>query len=176
MIITNPFTGMTLNAGHVPNPEGCNQHTGPDCAGNEREFFRSGDVNIPLGSYGSERAATRFHHPKRPIKRYAVDIKTPAQAEDDEGREFRDPHALARAILRGTRQDKNTGLPRTISEWGLILKKAGPGAGHEAIRKTLEEAGYDGIEYDNEVEDLNSRSVIPLSPSQVRELPFPHVG
>jgi hypothetical protein len=33
MIITNPFTGMTLNADHVPNPEGCNQHTGPNCKG-----------------------------------------------------------------------------------------------------------------------------------------------
>jgi hypothetical protein len=30
MIITNPFTGMSLNA-DVPNPEGCNQHTGPNC-------------------------------------------------------------------------------------------------------------------------------------------------
>ena len=32
MILTNPFTGMTLNA-DVPNPEGCNQHTGPNCGG-----------------------------------------------------------------------------------------------------------------------------------------------
>jgi hypothetical protein len=30
MILVNPFTGATLNA-DVPNPEGCNQHTGPGC-------------------------------------------------------------------------------------------------------------------------------------------------
>ena len=31
-MICNPFTGMVLNA-DIPNPKGCNQHTGPDCGG-----------------------------------------------------------------------------------------------------------------------------------------------
>ncbi len=41
MIITNPFTRQVLNTEHIPNPEGCNQHTGPDCGvgSRHREFL-----------------------------------------------------------------------------------------------------------------------------------------
>jgi hypothetical protein len=43
MTITNPFTGATLNA-NVPNPEGCNQHTGPNCgSGSSRSFPKSSE-------------------------------------------------------------------------------------------------------------------------------------
>ena len=46
MLLTNPFTQVTLNVQRptrplrdrddVPNPRGCNQHTGPDCSGSSR--------------------------------------------------------------------------------------------------------------------------------------------
>jgi len=35
MIRVNPFTGMLINE----NPEGCNQHTGPDCSGSSRQGY-----------------------------------------------------------------------------------------------------------------------------------------
>jgi predicted Zn-dependent protease len=40
MILVNPFTRQVLNAEHVPNPRGCNQHTGPSCRAGTRERLK----------------------------------------------------------------------------------------------------------------------------------------
>jgi hypothetical protein len=50
MIIVNPFTGMSLNA-DVPNPEGCNQHTGPNCKG---LFSKMAEEQKPTGIKSTE--------------------------------------------------------------------------------------------------------------------------
>jgi len=36
-VLVNPFTGMVLNT-EVPNPRGCNQHTGPNCGHRARKI------------------------------------------------------------------------------------------------------------------------------------------
>jgi hypothetical protein len=48
MILANPFTGMVINA----NPEGCNQHTGPDCEGVSRKKidYKERFSDVPEGS------------------------------------------------------------------------------------------------------------------------------
>ena len=60
MILINPFTGIVINA----NPEGCNQYSGPECAGHVRSLE------------GSKKALAELARPKTELK-YAGIMDTP---------------------------------------------------------------------------------------------------
>lgn len=47
MILVNPFTRQVLNS-DVPNPRGCNQHTGPNCSKNDIRKRLEEVADIPI--------------------------------------------------------------------------------------------------------------------------------
>jgi hypothetical protein len=144
MILVNPFTGMVLNA----NPEGCNQHTGPECS---RRWVKPSDEVIDLkpGEYHADAVAKEIsslgRKPGDKSRDYAdlmksgyVRVNTPSFSEEV-----------------NVDLDENVSLDRLVS---LILSKKIPNSKKFFIGRTGKD-GYVKDHLSGSLEDLmGSRS------------------